>query len=106
MKLFETAIKSRFEKAIAKVDQKKCKRIFDYPWEVLKNVSILKVIYTELKDTNAYLALCEKNGTNSPIISYLLLANSLKTSAIILPTRQPKALQKRMDRLQRQYTAP
>ena len=63
VKLFETAIKSRFEKAFAKVDQKKCKQIFDYPWEVLKNVSILKVIYVELKDTNAYLALCEKTGT-------------------------------------------
>jgi tetratricopeptide (TPR) repeat protein len=63
MKLFETAIESRFEKAYRTVDQKKCKRIFDYPWEVLKNVSILKVIYVELKDTNAYLALCEKTGT-------------------------------------------
>jgi uncharacterized Zn finger protein len=63
VKLFETAIKSRFEKAIAKVDQKKCKRIFDYPWEVLKNVSILKVIYVELKDANTYLALCEKTET-------------------------------------------
>ena len=63
MKLFETAIESRFEKAYRTVDQKKCKWIFDYPWEVLKNVSILKVIYVELKDTNAYLALCEKTGT-------------------------------------------
>ena len=31
--------------------------------EVLKNVSILKIIYIEFKDINAYLALCEKTGT-------------------------------------------
>ena len=45
------------------VDKRECKRIFDYPMEVRKNISILKVIYVELKDTNAYLALCEKTGT-------------------------------------------
>ena len=63
VKLFEAAIKSRFEKAIATVDQKKCRRISDYPWEVRENLSVLKVIYVESKDTNAYLALCEKTGT-------------------------------------------
>jgi tetratricopeptide (TPR) repeat protein len=63
MKLFEAAIKSRFEKAFTTVEQRKLKRIFDYPWEVRKNVSVLKVIYCESKDTNAYLALCEKTGT-------------------------------------------
>ena len=45
MKLFETAIKSRFEKAYATEDQqKKHKRVSDCSWEVRKNVSILKVI--------------------------------------------------------------
>jgi tetratricopeptide (TPR) repeat protein len=62
MRLFEAAIKSRFEKAFTTVDQKKRKRVFDYPWGVRKNVSILKVFYLESKDTNAYLALCEKTG--------------------------------------------
>ena len=60
--LFEAAIKSRFEKAFTTVDQKKRKRVFDYPWGVRKNVAILKVIYVESKDTDAYLALCEKTG--------------------------------------------
>ncbi len=60
MKLFETAIKSRFEKAYDTDLQKKHKRISDYSWEVRKNVSILKVIYVEAKDTHAYLALCER----------------------------------------------
>ena len=45
MRLFEAAIKSRFEKAFTTVDQKKRKRVFDYPWGVRKNVSILKVLY-------------------------------------------------------------
>ncbi|UCE08291.1 MAG: hypothetical protein JSW07_09830 [bacterium] len=63
VKLFEAAIKSQFEKAFATVEQRKFKRIFDYPWEVRRNVSVLKVIYVESKDTNAYLALCEKTGT-------------------------------------------
>ncbi len=63
VKLFEAAIKSRFEKAFTAVDQKKRKRISDYPFEVRENVSALKVIYVESKDTNAYLALCEKTGT-------------------------------------------
>jgi tetratricopeptide (TPR) repeat protein len=63
VKLFEAAIKSRFEKAIATVDKKQSKRISDYPWEVRENISILKVIYVESKDTAAYLALCERTGT-------------------------------------------
>ncbi len=63
VQLFEAAIKSRFEKAFTTALQKKRKRVSDYPWEVRKNVSILKVIYVESKDTNAYLALCEKTGT-------------------------------------------
>jgi uncharacterized Zn finger protein len=63
MSLFEAAIKSRFEKAFTTVDQKKRQGVFDYPWEVRKNVSTLKVIYVESKDTDAYLALCEKTGT-------------------------------------------
>jgi uncharacterized Zn finger protein len=63
VKLFEAAIKSRFENAFASADEKKCKRVFDYPWEVRKNVSILKVIYVESKNIAAYLALCEKTGT-------------------------------------------
>ena len=62
MTLFEAAIKSRFEKAFTTVDQKIRKRVFDYPWGVRKNVAILKVIYVESKDTDAYLALCEKTG--------------------------------------------
>jgi tetratricopeptide (TPR) repeat protein len=63
VKLFEAAILSRFEKAFSTVLQKNNKRVSDYSWDVRKNVSILKVIYVELKDTNAYLALCEKTGT-------------------------------------------
>jgi hypothetical protein len=63
VKLFEAAIKSRFEKAFSTVLPKKNKRDSDYPWEVRKNVSVLKVIYVESKNTNAYLALCEKTGT-------------------------------------------
>ena len=63
VKLFESAIKSRFEKAFATVLPKKSKRDSDYPWGVRKNVSILKVIYVESKNTSAYLALCEKTGT-------------------------------------------
>jgi len=63
VKLFEAAIKSRFEKAFSAVVPKKRKQISDYPFEVRKNISILKVIYVESKDTNAYLALCEKTGT-------------------------------------------
>ncbi|MBW2249610.1 MAG: hypothetical protein JRF60_03005 [Deltaproteobacteria bacterium] len=63
VKLFEAAIKSRFEKAFSTVLQKKSKRASEYPWEVRKNLSILKVIYVESKNTNAYLALCEKTGT-------------------------------------------
>jgi tetratricopeptide (TPR) repeat protein len=62
VKLFEAAIKSRFENAFASVDEKKCKRVSDYPWEVRKNVSILKVIYVESKNIAAYLALCERTG--------------------------------------------
>ena len=61
--LFGAAIKSRLEKAFATVLQKKSKRVSEYPLEVRKNVSVLKVIYVESKDTNAYLALCEKTGT-------------------------------------------
>ncbi len=63
VKLFETAIKSRFEKAISTVDIKKCKRISDYPFGVRENLSVLKIIYIESKDTNNYLALCKKTGT-------------------------------------------
>jgi uncharacterized Zn finger protein len=63
MRLFEATIKSRFEKAYATDLQKKHKRVSDCSWEVRKNVSILKVIYVESKDTSAYLALCEKTGT-------------------------------------------
>jgi tetratricopeptide (TPR) repeat protein len=63
VKLFEAAIKSRFENAFTTVLPKKSKRVSDYPWEVRKNISILKVIYVESKNTNAYLALCEKTGT-------------------------------------------
>ena len=63
MKLFETAIKSRFEKVYDTDLQKKHKRVSDCSWEVRKNVSILKVIYAESKDINAYLALCERTGT-------------------------------------------
>jgi len=63
VKLFEAAILSRFEKAFTTVLPKKSKRDSDYPWEVRKNVSVLKVIYVESKNTNAYLALCEKTGT-------------------------------------------
>ena len=63
VKLFESAIKLRFEKAFASVDDRKCERIFDYPREVRKNVSILKVTYVQSKDTSAYLALCEKTQT-------------------------------------------
>jgi len=63
VKLFEVAIKSRLEKAFATVQQKNCKRVSDYPLEVRKNVSVLKAIYVGSKDTNAYLALCEKTGT-------------------------------------------
>jgi uncharacterized Zn finger protein len=63
VQLFEAAIKSRFEKAFASVDKKKCERISDYPREVRKNVSVLKVIYVQSKDTCAYLALCEKTET-------------------------------------------
>jgi tetratricopeptide (TPR) repeat protein len=61
--LFEAAIKSRFEKAFATDLQKKHKRVSDCSWEVRKNVSILKVIYVESKDTHDYLALCEGTGT-------------------------------------------
>ena len=63
VRLFEAAIKSRFEKAFSTIVPKKIQRVFDYPLEVRKNVSILKVIYVESKNTNAYLALCEKTGT-------------------------------------------
>ena len=63
VKLFEAAIKSRFENAFASVGERKCKRISDYPREVRENISVLKVIYAESKNTNAYLALCEKTGT-------------------------------------------
>jgi uncharacterized Zn finger protein len=63
VQLFESAIKSRFEKALASVDDRKCKRISDYPFEVRENISVLKVIYAESNDINAYLALCEKTGT-------------------------------------------
>lgn len=63
VKLFETSIRSRFEKAFAMAEIAKCKQIFDYPWEVRKNVSVLKVIYVETKDISAYLAICEKTGT-------------------------------------------
>jgi tetratricopeptide (TPR) repeat protein len=63
MRLFEAAIKSRFEKAYATDLQKKHKRVSDCSWEVRKNVSILKVIYVESKDTAAYLALCERTET-------------------------------------------
>jgi len=64
VRLFEGAIMSRFEKAFSKVTPKKGQRVFDYPWEVRKNVSILKVIYVESKNTDAFLALCEKTGTS------------------------------------------
>jgi uncharacterized Zn finger protein len=64
VQLFEAAIKSRFEKTFASVDESKCKRISDYPIEVRENISKLKVIYAESKNTNAYLALCEKTGTS------------------------------------------
>ena len=64
VRLFEAAIKFRFEKAFASVDESKCKRISDYPIEVRENISKLKVIYAESKNTNAYLALCEKTGTS------------------------------------------
>ncbi len=63
MRLFEAAIKSRFEKAYATDLQKKHTRVSDCSWEVRKNVSILKVIYVESKDTHAYLDLCESTGT-------------------------------------------
>jgi tetratricopeptide (TPR) repeat protein len=63
VRLFEAAIKSRFEKAFSTVLQKKSKRVSDYPFEVRENISILKVIYVESKNTDAYLALCEKTGT-------------------------------------------
>ena len=63
VKLFEAEIKSRFEKAFASVSERKYKRISDYPFEVRKNISVLKGIYTESKNTNAYFALCEKTGT-------------------------------------------
>jgi len=64
VRLFAAAIESRFEKAFSKVVPKKSQRVSDYPWEVRKNVSILKVIYGELKNTDAYLTLCEKTGTS------------------------------------------
>ena len=64
MQLFEAAINSRFEKAFSTVVPKKSQRVFDYPLEVRKNVSILKVIYVELKNADAYLALSEKTGTS------------------------------------------
>jgi len=64
VKLFEAAIKSRFEQAFSAVLPKKNQRVFDYPWDVRKNVSILKVIYVELKNTDDYLALCKKTGTS------------------------------------------
>jgi hypothetical protein len=41
VQLFESAIKSRFEKAFASVDDRKCKRISDYPFEVRENISVL-----------------------------------------------------------------
>lgn len=64
MQLFEAAILTRFEKAFSSTVPKKIQRVFDYPWEVRKNVSILKVIYVESKSTDGYLALCEKTGTS------------------------------------------
>jgi uncharacterized Zn finger protein len=64
VRLFEGAIMSRFEKAFSSIVPKKSQRVSDYPWEVRQNVSILKVIYGELKTTDAYLALCEKTGTS------------------------------------------
>jgi len=64
VQLFEAAINSRFEKAFATVVPQKNQRMFDYPLEVRKNVSILKVIYVELKNADAYLALIEKTGTS------------------------------------------
>ena len=63
VRLFEAAFKARFEEAITTASENKDKQISDYPREVRKNVSILKVIYVESKDTDAYLALCEKTGT-------------------------------------------
>ena len=63
VKLFEFAIKSRFEKAFTAVDQEKCAWISDYPFEVRENLSVLKVIYAESKDIKSYLALCEKTET-------------------------------------------
>jgi tetratricopeptide (TPR) repeat protein len=64
VQLFEAAIMIRFEKAFSSIVPKKSQRVFDYPLEVRKNASILKVIYGELKTTDAYLALCEKTGTS------------------------------------------
>ena len=78
VKLFEAAIKSRFEKAFTTVDQKKRKRVFDYPWGVRKNVSILKVIYIESKDTDAYLAICEKTGTTPEDCKNIANLNKVK----------------------------
>ena len=63
VKLFEATIKYRYEKAFASVDERKCERISDYPFEVRENISVLKIIYAESNDINAYLALCEKTGT-------------------------------------------
>ncbi|MBW2635425.1 MAG: hypothetical protein JRE14_15165, partial [Deltaproteobacteria bacterium] len=63
VKLFESVIKSRLEKAFATVLQKRRAQVSDFPLEVRKNISILKVIYIESKDNDAYLALCEKMET-------------------------------------------
>jgi len=63
LSLFETSIRSRFDKAFSTAKSEGSKRIYDYPYAVRQNADILKVVYIAKKDVESYLGLCEKVGT-------------------------------------------
>jgi Tfp pilus assembly protein PilF len=62
--LFRQHFQDRFEEAFAPFESKEPKHIYDYPPDVYRNANILKDINVAKKDVKAYLALCDKVGTN------------------------------------------
>lgn len=62
LKIFESIIKSRFDDAYHSESPKEGKWIYNYSYPVRKNVDILKIIYSEKKDIESFLSICEKIG--------------------------------------------
>lgn len=62
LKIFENAVKLRFEKALIEEKPKMPLRIYDFSYAIRENAEILKCVYVEKKDITSYINLSEKIG--------------------------------------------